>query len=644
MDIIHFLSDHQIEIILAFVFAVIIEFLFKPFRKWKQQTKTTKALYTFYGKSKSIIPAKVIGVTRPYNPYYYIRDSDALIEESLRTKKNLLIIGSPLSGKSRAAYQALTGLNPSCRVLIPRCINIGIENFLFPKKAEILFIDDLQRFVEQINFDHLFRTAIEKKVHIVATCRSEIEFEKTKRKMLECNLPIETIFENKSVIRISNISVDTGEQIAKNANVKWDKKSFNKTVGSIFMHLSEMQERFEDCNEKEKTILRVLKEMYICGIYKENCIFLFEFVKIVSKSEGLIGKDFQWITWLEVLQKKEFIIWGKGTILVEEAYLENIISLTKLKSEIDVFEQMIVVFFNIPLALFSIGNKAYHTGIYDVKRTALMKIALKAYERLGNIHLVFFYGIQLNISIVYGLLAEFEDKIENYKKAIEALKMTIEIHTIEHLPYYYAMAQNNLGISYTRLALVEEKELETNIKKAMKAFKEALKIHTKLKYPVDYGITLHNIGTAYRVLTHVKDKSENCKMAIKAYEEALTIRTIDKYPTHYAMTQNNLGNVYLTLLHVEDKNTNCKNALNAYNEALKVYNIEEHTLAYAMAQLNIGTTCRACAEVDQRSAYCTKGIAALKEALKVYTEKEFTERNQSTSEFLKEFINFCNCT
>jgi hypothetical protein len=221
------------------------------------RNKKSKAYYeVVWKKSSSLKPKEVLG-TRPFNKYYYQRPEDNLIGGSLNKKGNVLIIGPPLSGKSRAVHQALINLSKPYDVIIPKCTDINRENFLFPKhlkfwRPRIILFDDLHRLVEQQNFEHLFEEASENNVVIVATCRSGMEYKKVKSKMLDKNMDLETIFgEN---IELKKVTEDVGKQIAHEVGTNWDRVKFDGTVGSIFMSLKEMERRFDQCTEVEKTV------------------------------------------------------------------------------------------------------------------------------------------------------------------------------------------------------------------------------------------------------------------------------------------------------------------------------------------------------------------------------------------------------
>ena len=502
----------MIHLILAFAFAIIAAIIYEYFhniplllsisslaiiaiiivelrRRRKEKNKALKGSYTFIGKSSSLTPEVVLGI-RPFGKYYYRRKEDDLIDESLRNKKNLLIIGPPLSGKSRAVYEALINLPEPQNLIVPRCKDINPETLLFPKNTKIIVIDDLHKFVEKQNLEYLLNASIQNSITIVATCRSAMEYKKVKHK-----IDLETIFEN--IIELPEISSKVGEEIAKEVKKDWGKVKFNGTVGSIFMPLAEIERRFNECNNIEKTILRALGSLCICGIYEENQVFPLAWIKIVAKKAGLEGEDFRWTGWLENLRDRELItLVENDKVRAEEVYLEDIFKPPWKVKNLDVFREAVTTFSGVPEALVSLGNRAYYIGIIDLEKANYMKIAIKAYE--------------------------------------EALK----VYTLDRFPMDYAMTQNNLGNAYSTLAEVEAKA--ENCKKAIKAYEEALKVRTLDRFPMDYAMTQNNLGTAYSTLAEVEAKAENCKKAIKSYEEALKVYTKKDFPEIYPLIEGNL--------------------------------------------------------------------------------------------------------
>ena len=616
--------------IVGIILAVLIPLIGFFYRRHREKNRTLKKYYEITGKKSSKLKPKEVLGERPFNRYYYKRPEDDLVVKSLDNKKNVLIIGPPLSGKSRAAYQALTNLNKPHDVTIPRCTDIDLETFSFPKRFKfwrprIILVDDLHRFVEQQNFEYLFRIAIQNNVIIFATCRSEMEHKKVKSKMLDKNIDLETIFD-KNVIELGRVPEDIGKEIANEVGIIWTDVRFDGTVGSIFMRLGEMEKRFINCNDVEKTILRAMRNLYICGIYEEHEVFPLNWVKTLARREGLEGKDFEWTGWLENLKDKEFITLGTSKVKAEEVYLEYIIKPKGEMSDLDVFEEMLATFSEVPEALFRLGTRAGEVGTIKLEKAEYMKIAIKAYEQALKVFTVerfpeVYVTTKNNVGNAYIALAEVEAQYKNCKLAIKAFEDALSVYTLEKFPIYYAMTQNNLGTAYQTLAEVDSKA--DNCKQAIKAYEQALKVRTLERSPMDYAMTQNNLGNAYSTLAEVEDKAGNCKRAIKALEEALKVYTLKDFPMQYAMTQNNLGNAYSTLAEVEDKAGNCKRAIKALEEALSVYTLEKFPIYYANTQNNLGTAYNTLAEVEDKAGNCKRAIKALEEALKVYTLKDF---------------------
>jgi hypothetical protein len=119
-----------------------------------------------------------------------------------------------------------------------------------------------------------------------------MKFKEDTKMMLDKNLDLETgIFDE--IIKINEISEGQGKEITEKVGRHWNKIKFNKTVGSIFMPLAEMHKRFEECASEEKSILRAIKKLYICGIYEEGQIFQMDQIKSISENEGVKKEKFQ---------------------------------------------------------------------------------------------------------------------------------------------------------------------------------------------------------------------------------------------------------------------------------------------------------------------------------------------------------------
>ena len=446
-------EKHSILGIVVPILIAIIGVSYKFYEKHQNQQKKLNGLFNVTWKnSRSIKKDKILG-NRPFDEYYYVRDEDEKVRDCLKKEQSVLIVGSPLGGKTRMVYEALRK-SKKYVLIIPRAKDIDIESFILPKrlrvwKPKIMFIDDLHRFAELKNFEYIFEVCRKNKINLIVTCRSEIEYAKTKKIMLDKNINLETeIFDE--IIELKEISEEQGKEVAEKMGWNWNEIRFNRTIGSIFMPLAEMNKRFSECTPEEKSILKAIKKLYICGVYDEGQIFQLDQIKIVSENEGIKKEKYQWKELITNLCKKEFIKIDEkelDKIWAEEVYLEDIVKLNY--SDLRIFEEMLSTFKQFPEELFKIGNRAYDIGSVVLQKAKCMKIAIEAYQNALKIRTVEQFPmnyamIQNNIGTAYSTLAEVEDKAQNCKKAIEAYQNALKIRTVEQFPMDYAMTQNNL--------------------------------------------------------------------------------------------------------------------------------------------------------------------------------------------------------
>jgi hypothetical protein len=509
------------------------------------------------------------------------------------------------------------------------------------QRSKIIFLDDLNRFAEKQNFEHLFNKFLENNTVIVASCQSGIEYEKTQSELLSKGIDISSIF-SKNIIKLPDILPEEGKKIADEVGIDWNKIEFDSTVGSIFMPLSEMKRRFrEECDINEKSILRTMNLLYRCGFYKEKQIFPLEWIKIIcNKKYELKGKELEWNDWLEKLNSKELIkLEGDRRIWVEEIYLERIFELDSEISDLYLFREMIEyfsdspnVFFDSPDVLFRFANNAYYViGISDNKKIKLYKMAKEVCERAiekitkGSIEYAHFQKL---FGITYRVLSEMieEDRVINAEKAICACEDACNIYeSKKDFLMDYAISKSDLGTAYRHCAKInkENGKKREYCEKAINACRKALKIE---EYPQKYRATTLNIcGATHRILADIANKAENCNQGIGYCEEALNIYTKENLPIQVAVTQNILGGLYKLLAEEVNKAENCKNVIKYFEKALKVRTLKDFEIDYAITQISLGDTYITLAEVENKSENAKNAIHAYEEALRVFTKEKFPE-------------------
>jgi tetratricopeptide (TPR) repeat protein len=256
-----------------------------------------------------------------------------------------------------------------------------------------------------------------------------------------------------------------------------------------------------------------------------------------------------------------------------------------------------------------------------------------------------YYGyVQNLLGALYSDLAEVEENGEYYTKVFDFYQEALGQSTLQKDPLGYAVAQNNLGAYYGKMANIEkDKNLQRkNCESAIDCFNNALKVYTYEKFPQEYSETKTNICEVYRRLAEVQDKIINCKKAIENCEEALRIQQSRPKHIEYARTQFNLGLSYDTLAEVENSLDNYKEAVERYGEVLKIISFTSHPTFYAKTQKVLGNAYQNIAKIDDRKTNCEKALKAYKIALSIYRELGYEKYVTEIQEELKELSNLCN--
>lgn len=589
-----------------------------------KQRKEFKNYYSILWKSTGSLKAKDLLGERPYEEYYFERELDNQVLRSVTRRRSALLVGPPLSGKTRAVFKALKQQKKSADILIPR--NVSMPSFIFPPdykfwKDKIIFIDDLQYYIEKHdNYPQVFKLAEQRRIPVIATCHSGREFKKVKNKMTEQNMDIESIF-GEDIFELDKISADEGKKVAESLGMKWDNVKFNGTIGSIFMRLSEMERRFDQCDVIEKTILRALRNLYFCGIYEDNSLFRLEWIKKYSGQYELEGKDFEWTGWLKTLEDKEFIkIARRHKIWAEDAYLEYVVKPEVEISQIEIFEDVIDAFDSDPEVLLMAGERAYDLGIVDVHLAEYMRICISAFEKALNSmeksnNESLFFKAQSYLGQAYWSLSKVQNTLENCSKSVEYYNEILKSITPETHPFEYARIKNRIGNTYTAFAEVENKE--QNCLTAIEAYNEALKVFSVEHNPTDYARACNNLGGAYLILAQVKEPAANYRKALDSFREALRIRTVNEFPKDFALTKNNVANTYAKLSEIENPEENLKLAIDSYIDILKIYTKEKFPLQYGLTMNNIGNAYSLLSNVKDRKQNSEKAIDAYEKALEL---------------------------
>lgn len=418
--------------------------------------------YVVHGKKSSSLKQEHLLGLRPVPAYYKLDEFQAL-KEALKRGGHVLVVGAPLSGKTRAIYEALKTMNPAANVIIPKLLDVDLEKFEVPLnlafwRENILVLDDIDKFIEKQNFRYLVDEFLKNKAVIIASCRSGNEFEKLQK--IEW---LNSLFKKENIRFPEKIPDEKGKEIAAKIGVEWKPLEFDGKIGSLVMPLDIMITRFADSSPEEKAVLKSIRLLYNAGIYQEKEKFSIK--RILQLGKVLFGinlEKYQTDVLFSNLEKKNFIkIINDDIIWAEEAYLGSVIEPDGIEADrISFFTKIAGYFLGDAEALFSLGNRAYGIGTVDINKKYYMKVSIAAYE--------------------------------------EALK----VYTLDRFPKDYAMTQNNLGNAYQTLAEVEDKA--ENCKKSISAFEEALNIFTEDEFPEPHKGIMRNLERAKIFCSHNK--------------------------------------------------------------------------------------------------------------------------------------------
>ncbi len=141
-------------------------------------------------------------------------------------------------------------------------------------------------------------------------------------------------------------------------------------------------------------------------------------------------------------------------------------------------------------------------------------------------------GIWLNLGTA---LQERGEMVEAAKAYQEALRFI----TRESDPEAYALAQNNLALTYLSAPMSEAgDQLRSAI--AISALREALTVYTRQTHPAQWASTQLNLANALQYLPS-SHPAENLAEAVRLYEDLYAVRRRDTDPLSYARLRANQG-------------------------------------------------------------------------------------------------------
>jgi len=525
----NFLVMHKIEVafsIIAILFGVFSNYIWDWLKTKRGEKWRTAEFFEVCKKTEKLMPED-FGIAE-YRDYYYEREADRKIREALNEGKSILIIGRPKAGKTRAAYEVVKRLEGFKVVKFWEKL---LETDKIPKSVKkgknVLVFDDLNKFVDKMNLYEVIKKFKEKSksVVVVATCRSGKEFEEAEKKFSDVLRGFERV-------ELGDVSEEEAREVANETGIEF--KSFDGTIGSVFLGLNAMRIRFEKEQEECKILFWGLKLLHDAGIFLPRKILVEEIYRRKLKRDR-ISASMSIESALERLERDSFIFVFKLKEFqaIRERH-ESYLDFTEYLASVDDFRWLkgILVELKDAEGLFYLGNAFYNRELFES--------GIECYDE--SLKLKEYAEAYYNRGLAYTKLNQHEQAMEDYDRAIA-------------LNPNFAEAYYNRGNAYAKLNQPE---------RAIKDYDRAIALN-----PND-AAAYNNRGLAYAELNQLE-------RAIKDYDRAIELNPA------LAEAYNNRGNAYAKLNQHE-------RAIKDYDKAIEL-NPNYATKAYynrglAYAKLN----------------------------------------------------------
>ena len=459
--------------------------------KEKESLENIKEKYIEVYENSDKIKASDFNIAK-YNEYYYKHQVNTEISDSLNNGENILIIGKPKAGKTRAAYEAIKRVKGFKIIKFWEDL-IKIEELpdnLF-EGQKIIFIDDLNKYKGKLDFNRLIKklNSKSKKYMIFVTCRNGEEYKHCKKEFGE-------YLKDFKRINLEDIDDNTAQNLSAKLNLKVG--DFDGTIGSLFLGIGDMKLRYEGFPKECRVLFTVIKLFAYAGSYIITKKTLEEVYSEKLKKENM-HTDILFEEAIKILKENSFIFEESKKVSV---YHDTYLDIPEYEVSLDDLKWLKTVLSKIEdeNALFNIGNSFNDNRKY--------KEAINCYDKALEINSKNDKSWN-NKGIALAMLNKYTEAIICYDKSL-------------NLNSKNDNAWTNKGISLNELDKIEE---------AIECYDKALEINP------NHEKAWNNKGNAFGDLKRYEE-------AIECYNKALEINP------KYSNAWNSKG----TVLAMQDKN------------------------------------------------------------------------------------------
>lgn len=472
--------------------------------KEKKSLENIKEKYIEVYENSDKIKASDFNIAK-YNKYYYKHPVNTEISDSLNNGENILIIGKPKAGKTRAAHEAIKRVKGFKIIKFWEDL-IKIEELpdnLF-EGQKIIFIDDLNKYTGKLDFNRLIKklNSKSKKYMIVVTCRNGEEYKHCKKEFGE-------YLKDFKRINLKDIDDNTAQNLSAKLNLKVG--DFDGTIGSLFLGIGDMKLRYGGFPKECRVLFTVIKLFAYAGSYIITKNTLEEVYSEKLNKENMHA-DILFEEAMKILKENSFIFEESKKVSV---YHDTYLDIPEYEVSLDDLKWLKTVLSKIEdeNALFNIGNSFNDNRKY--------KEAINCYDKALEINSKNDKSWN-NKGIALAMLNKYTEAITCYDKSLKLNSKNDNAWT-------------NKGISLNELDKTEEaiechnKALEINPNNEkiwnnkgnalcnMERYENGIECYNKaLKINPRYGNAWISKGTALF-------NQEKYEEAIKNYDKSLEI-------------------------------------------------------------------------------------------------------------------------
>jgi tetratricopeptide (TPR) repeat protein len=137
-------------------------------------------------------------------------------------------------------------------------------------------------------------------------------------------------------------------------------------------------------------------------------------------------------------------------------------------------------------------------------------------------------------------LADYCNATEHLREAIRQFETVLPHYSGAEKVSEYGNILNHLAVCYQKLTDVSLMNKQDNLVKSIEFLESALQRFSTGKYSLDWAMTENNLGISYSRLAKLTDREANLARALLAFEAALKIYTPKAYPEEYQKVKENI--------------------------------------------------------------------------------------------------------